>query len=159
MAHESRRGEYLVSDDLALIDFDVVHRVLTAIYWSVGIPRELVEKAARHSMAFGVYHAPVGDGGTRTEQVGYARVITDRATYAYLCDVFIVEAHRGRGLSTLMMEAILAHPELQGLRRFCLLTRDAQGLYERYGFRTHAPGATTYMEKLVRDIYLRENPS
>ena len=90
------------------------------------ITRDVVERAIRHSLCFGIYQ--------RDAQVGFARMITDHATYAYLADVFVVEAHRGRGLSKWMMECVLAHPDLQGLRRLTLATRDAHGLYARFGF-------------------------
>ena len=123
---EWRRGEYTVSDDRWRVDRDVVHRFLSESYWARGIPRHVVERAIRHSLCFGTYH---GDA-----QVGFARMITDHATYAYLADVFVIEAHRGRGLSKWMMECVLAHPELQGLRRVTLATRDAHGLYARFGF-------------------------
>ena len=125
-----RRGDHEISTDLARLDLDVVHGFLTTSYWSPGIPRDVVERAARHSLAFGVYD--VAGGASR--QVGYARVITDRATFAYLADVFVLESHRGRGLARWLMEVIVAHPELQGLRRWMLVTRDAHGLYERFGF-------------------------
>jgi GNAT superfamily N-acetyltransferase len=126
-----RRGAYEISTDVGRLDLDVVHGFLATSYWSPGIPREVVERAARHSLPFGVYEV---DGGGTARQVGYARVVTDRATFAYLADVFVLESHRGRGLARWLMEVILAHPELQGLRRWMLVTRDAHGLYERVGF-------------------------
>jgi GNAT superfamily N-acetyltransferase len=130
-----RRGAYEISTDFARLQLDVVHGFLTTSYWSAGIPRETVERAARHSLAFGVYEtAGDGEAGGAERQVGYARVITDRTTFAYLADVFVLESHRGRGLARWLMEVILAHPELQGLRRWMLVTRDAHGLYERVGF-------------------------
>lgn len=146
MTVEWRRGDYEVSSDPARLDLDVVHAYLTAAYWSEGIPRVVLEKALVHSVNFGVYRG--------REQVGFARVVTDRATYAYLADVFILQAHRGQGLSKWLMECILAHPELQGLRRWALVTRDAQGLYGRFGFGDPHP-ASTYMERVDRDIYRR----
>ena len=99
-------------------------------------------------MAFGIYDTSAGT----VQQIGIARIITDRATFAYLCDVFIDEAHLGRGLSKWLMEVILGYPELQGLRRFCLLTRDAQGLYTQFGFGAGS-NLTTYMERVDRDVY------
>ena len=108
------------------MDREVVHGFLTECYWAQGISREVVERSLRHSLCFGIYREGF--------QVGFARVITDRATFAYLADVFVVTAHRGRGLSKFLMECILSHPELQGLRRFLLGTRDAHGLYARFGF-------------------------
>jgi GNAT superfamily N-acetyltransferase len=120
------RDGYTVSDDRWRIDRDVVHGFLAESYWAAGITREVVERSVRHSLCFGIFH----DGG----QVGFARVVTDHATFAYLADVFVLPAHRGRGLAAWMMECILAHPDLQGLRRFLLATRDAHGLYSRFGF-------------------------
>jgi GNAT superfamily N-acetyltransferase len=141
---EWRRGDYDVSDDPARVDLDAVHGYLAASYWAAGIPRATLAKALAHSLNFGVYRGK--------EQVGFARVVSDRATYAYLADVFILQAHRGRGLSKWLMECILEHPELQGLRRWALVTRDAEGLYRRYGFGEAAPGAR-YMERVDRDVY------
>lgn len=117
---------YEVTSDIARFDVDAIHAALSQMYWSVGVPREIVERAMANSICFGV----LCDGA----QVAFARVITDRATFAYLADVYVLEAHRGRGLSKRMMEAIVSHPELQGLRRWLLATRDAHGLYEQFGF-------------------------
>jgi GNAT superfamily N-acetyltransferase len=125
-----------VSDDAGRLDFAVVHGYLTRSYWSPGVAREVVERAARGSLAFGLY-----DGAN---QIGYARVVTDRATFAYLADVFVLEAHRGRGLGVFLVEAVLAHPGLQGLRRWLLATRDAHALYARFGFGP-LPEPTRYM--------------
>ncbi len=109
------------------VDLDVVHRYLSEeSYWAKGITRELVERSIGHSLPFSAF-----DGDA---QVGFARVITDRTTFAYLADVFVLPSHRGRGIAKLLMEAILAHPELQGLRRWSLVTRDAQSLYAQFGF-------------------------
>ena len=118
---------YEISSDPARRDLDVVHRYLSEeSYWAGGIPRATVERAVAHSLCFGVY-APEG-------QVGFARVVSDRATVAYLADVFVLSAHRGRGLSKRLMAAVTAHPELQGLRRWMLATADAHGLYRQHGF-------------------------
>lgn len=117
---------YEVTSDVARFDIDAIHAALSQMYWSIGVPREIVERAMANSLCFGV----LCDGA----QVAFARVITDRATFAYLADVYVLEAHRGRGLSKRMMEAIVAHPELQGLRRWLLATRDAHGLYAQFGF-------------------------
>jgi GNAT superfamily N-acetyltransferase len=130
--HTWHRPPYAVSTDPARLDLDVVHAFLSASYWSPGVPREVVERAARNSLAFGVYH--LGEEGAAWAQVGYARAITDRATFAYLADVFVLPEYRGRGLAGFLMECITAHPELQGLRRWMLVTRDAHGLYEKFGF-------------------------
>src|SRR5687767_1347922 len=126
MKFERSQGEFTVSTDPKRIDLDLVHGFLTRCYWAAGIPREVVRRSIENCVCFGVY------GGGK--QVGFARVITDRATFAYLADVFVVESHRGRGLSKLMMQSIMAHPELQGLRRWSLVTRDAHGLYSAFGF-------------------------
>ena len=145
MSDTWRRGAHEISTDPARLDLDVVHGFLSTSYWSPGVPRETVERAARGSLAFGVYDV----SGDRSRQVGYARVITDRATFAYLADVFVLPEHRGQGLARWLVETIVAHPELQGLRRWMLVTRDAHGLYERVGF---APLATPerVMERVRR---------
>ena len=118
---------YEISTDAARLDLDALHAALRRMYWCEGIPRELLAKAIENSINFGVYTAT-------NELVAFARIITDRATFAYLGDVYVLENHRGRGLSKRLMEAVTAHPELQGLRRFLLVTRDAHGLYEQFGF-------------------------
>lgn len=119
---------YEISDDHARLELDVIHRYLSEeSYWAQGIPRALVERAVAQSLCFGVYAEGVG-------QVGFARVVSDRATFAYLADVFVLPAHRGRGLSKRLMAAVSAHPDLQGLRRWLLATADAHGLYRQHGF-------------------------
>jgi GNAT superfamily N-acetyltransferase len=120
------RGEYSISTEKHRLNVDTIHEFLTGSYWAAETTREIVERSLEHSLAFGVYH------GRR--QVGLARVITDYATFAYLTDVFILEEYRGRGLSRWLVEMIMQHPELQGLRRWMLLTRDAHGLYKKVGF-------------------------
>jgi GNAT superfamily N-acetyltransferase len=123
-----RESALVVSTDPDRLDRDLIHRFLSRdAYWSIGIPREVVERAIANSLSFGAYL-----GG---EQVGYARVVTDRATFAWLCDVFVVPEHRGSGVSKVLMDAVIAHPDLAGLRNFLLATRDAHRLYERYGFK------------------------
>jgi GNAT superfamily N-acetyltransferase len=148
MHHSARRDHYLISTDPALLDPVAAHAYLTRSYWSPGIPLETVRRAIQNSLAFGVYD----HSAPPPKQVGLARVITDRTTFAYLCDVYILEEHRRRGLSKWLMETILAHPDLQGLRRFCLLTRDAHGLYERFGFKP-MPDPTRYLERLNPKVY------
>ena len=138
MLHVWHRDGYTVSTDPARLDLDVIHGFLASSYWAAGIPREIVARSIAHSMPFGIYDADA--------QVGFARVITDRATFGYLGDVFVLEAHRGRGLSKWLMECILSHPELQSFRRWVLLTRDAHGLYQQFGF-TAVADATRYMER------------
>ena len=136
----------VVSTDPARLDLDVIHGFLKTAYWCENLPREVIERAIRNSLCFGVY-----DDG---RQVGFARVITDRATYAYLADVFVLETHRGRGLSQRLMQAIVAHPDLQGLRRWSLLTRDAHGLYAQFGFQPLSQ-PERHMERFDPDVYKR----
>jgi len=124
---EQRRGEFLLSTDPVRLDLDVIHGFLTTSYWAKGIPREIVARSIEHSLCFGVYD---GSGA----QVGFARVVSDFVTFAYLGDVFVQESHRGRGLGKWLMECIMQHPALQGLRRWILVTRDAHGLYSQFGF-------------------------
>ena len=124
--YETRQDEYLISTDPEKLDAVTIHAFLTTSYWSPGIPLPVVQKALAHSLCFGLYH--------QGKQVGLSRVVTDHATYAYLCDVYVLEAHRGKGLGHWMVECIMAHPELQNLRRFTLATRDAHRVYEAFGF-------------------------
>jgi GNAT superfamily N-acetyltransferase len=144
--HEWRNGEFLVSTNRELLDLDVIHGFLTACYWSEGIAREVVARSMEHSLCFGVY---AGD-----QQVGFARAITDFATYAYVADVFVLESSRGHGLGKWLMECIMQHPELQGLRRWNLVTRDAHGLYEKLGFGPPKK-PQNYMELHRPDVYQR----
>ena len=126
MDYAVTKDEYIISTDKNKIDTDYVHGFLTQSYWSPGVPRETVKKAMQNSLCFGVY-----DNG---RQIGYARMVTDTATFDYLADVFIVENYRGKGLGKWLVKVILAHPELQGLRRIILATRDAHSLYSQFGF-------------------------
>ena len=127
------------------VDLDVVHGWLSRhSYWAAGIPRAVVERAVANSLCF--------SGFVSGEQVAFARVVTDRATFAYLADVFVLDAWRGNGFSTRLMDAIVAHPDLQGLRRFMLATRDAHALYARYGFAGPSTPASL-MERYVPDVY------
>ena len=118
--------DFIVTSDPAAVDLDAVHAYLRTSYWAEDMPRDLLARAIANSIPFSV---KLG-----AEQVGFARVITDRATFAYLSDVYILEAYRGRGLARRLMDAVMSHPDLQGLRRFSLTTRDAEGLYRQYGF-------------------------
>jgi GNAT superfamily N-acetyltransferase len=136
---------YEISTDNARLDIDAMHAYLTRSYWSPGIPREIVERAARQSLCFGVYRSS-------GPQVGLARVVTDHATFAYLCDVYVLEEHRGRGLSKWLMDEVMAHPAMAGARRAMLGTRDAHGLYARHGFRA-PPDDGVLMQILRPDIY------
>lgn len=142
---EHQRGEFVISADPTRLELDVIHTFLTNCYWAKGVPRETVVRSIEHSLCFGIYH--VSDG-----QVGFARVISDFATIAYVGDVFVLESYRGRGLSTWMMECIMQHPDLQGLRRWILLTRDAHDLYAKFGF-TRLKSADRYMELHRPDVY------
>ncbi len=139
------RGDYELSTDPTRLQPAVVHDYLANYsYWAKGIPLEIVLHSIENSLCFGLYH-----GGN---QVGFARVITDQATFAYLADVFVLPEHRGRGLSKWLMESILGRPDLQGLRRWLLGTADAHGLYEQFGFTSlAAPGR--WMEIARPGIY------
>lgn len=121
------RNEYVADDDPSRIDVDVVHEFLHAAYWSAGIPRETVARSIANSLCVGVYAA---DG----RMVAFARAVTDRATFGYLADVFVVDSERGAGLGRFVVESMLAHPDVQGLRRWMLVTADAHELYRSYGF-------------------------
>ena len=144
-AVEHRRGEFLISTDHELLNLDVIHGFLTNCYWAKGTPRETVARSIQHSLCFGIYD---GSGA----QVGFARVVSDFATVAYLGDVFVLESHRGRGLSKWLMECIVQHPALQNLRRWILLTRDAHGLYSQFGF-TPVKAPERYMELHRPHVY------
>lgn len=140
------KGGYAISTDPDRLDFDVIHGFLSQSYWSPGIPRPMVERAAQNSLCFGVYR-----GG---EQVGYSRIITDYATFAYLADVFILTEHRGIELSKWMMATIKGHPSLQGIRRWLLFTADAHGLYAQFGFAAD-PGAAERLMTWRDPVYAK----
>jgi GNAT superfamily N-acetyltransferase len=144
---EQRRGEFSISTDPARLDLDVIHIFLTNCYWARGIPREVVERSIEQALCFGIYD---GSGA----QVGFARVISDFATIAYVGDVFVLESHRGRGLSKWLMECITQHPALQNLRRWILTTRDAHGLYAQFGF-APVKSPERYMERHDPNVYER----
>jgi GNAT superfamily N-acetyltransferase len=146
-AFERTRETFRITTDVASMDLDAIHAYLTRSYWSEGIPRALVAKAMAGSLCFGLL-----DGG---RQVGFARVITDAATYAYLCDVYVLEEYQGRGLGTWMMQELMTHPDLQGLRRFMLLKRDSHGLNEKYGF-TALANPSGHMEIARPGMYLQK---
>jgi GNAT superfamily N-acetyltransferase len=131
-AYEQRRAGFLISTDPDKLDLNVIHQFLAnESYWSPGIAREKIARYMQHSLCFGVYAC----GPDSEKQVGFARVISDFTTFAYVADVFILPSYRGQGLGKWLVEAMLAHPELQGLRRWTLDTRDAHGLYQQYGFK------------------------
>jgi GNAT superfamily N-acetyltransferase len=123
---QRRRDGYLISTDPARLDREVIWGFLRTTYWSPDIARDVVERGIENSLVFGLF-APAG------EQAGFARVVTDRARFAWLADVFVLDAHRGKGLGVWLVETVVGHPELAGLR-FVLATADAHGLYERFGF-------------------------
>jgi GNAT superfamily N-acetyltransferase len=125
--YEIRKNEYHITTDPSLLDIEMIHEFLSKrSYWAQNIPRVVVERSIANSLCFGLFQ--------NKEQVGFARVVTDKATFAYLADVFILEDYRGKGLARWLMETIQAHPELQGLRRWMLGTRDAHGFYEQFGW-------------------------
>lgn len=126
MEYTITENKFIISTDKSKIDLEFVHGFLSNSYWSPGVPMETVKKAMHGSLCFGVYE--------NDKQVGYARMVTDTATFAYLADVFIDENYRGKGLGKWLVKTILAHPDLQGLRRIMLATRDAHALYEQLGF-------------------------
>ncbi|MDQ0467975.1 GNAT family N-acetyltransferase [Labrys wisconsinensis] len=138
---------YEISTDPGRLDRDIIHRFLSEeSYWCPGIPRSVVETSIDHSLCFGIYH----DG----RLAGFARVVTDRATFALVADVFVLEPHRGKGLSKWLMHEVTQHPDLQGLRRLLLLTSDAHALYKQFGF-GEIGNAWRFMEILRPDVYKR----
>jgi N-acetylglutamate synthase-like GNAT family acetyltransferase len=139
-------GRFLISTDRAKLDLDVIHKFLADSYWAAGVPRATVSRSIENSLCFGVY-----DGA---DQVGFARIVSDFATFAYIADVFILEPYRDRGLGKELMASIMAHPDLQGLRRWSLATRDAHGLYAQYGF-TALENPSRMMEIANPDVYSR----
>lgn len=140
------KDDFTVVTDASGLDVAAIHRYLSRAYWSEGIPRHIVEKAIASSLCFGLLQG--------SNQIGFARVVTDRATYAYLCDVYVLEEFRGKGLGVWLMECVMSHPDLQGLRRFSLATRDAHGLYKKFGF-AELKKPQSQMEILCNDIYLQ----
>jgi GNAT superfamily N-acetyltransferase len=143
---EWHRGDYVISDDPARIDVATVHEWLsTDAYWSKGVPLDIVRRALANSIVFGIYRADV--------QVGFARVVSDKASFAWVADVYVSPNERGQGLGKWLMACIKEHPDLQGLRRWLLATSDAHGLYEQFGFVTSTTGRL--MEIVDMDIYIR----
>jgi GNAT superfamily N-acetyltransferase len=139
-SHEvARCGDFFISTDPALLDLALIHDFLSNYsYWARGRTQDVVQRSLDHSLCFGLYEGK--------QQVGLARVVTDQATFAWLCDVFVLEAYRRRGLSKWLLECVLGYPALQGLRRFLLGTRDAHALYARYGF-TPLADASRFLER------------
>jgi GNAT superfamily N-acetyltransferase len=141
------KPQYIISTDRSRFDVEMIYGFLTHSYWAEGVPRDVLQRSIDNAMCFGVF-----DGD---RQIGFARVITDCATYAYVGDVFILESHRGRGLSKLLMKAIMEHADLQGLRRWSLVTTDAHGLYQQFGF-TPLANPQRYMELANPDVYKKQ---
>jgi GNAT superfamily N-acetyltransferase len=141
---EWQREGYRISTDPDRLDRGVIHGFLRDSYWASGVPREVVDKAIRNSLPFGLYESDA--------LIGFARVVTDFATFAYVADVFVLPSHRGRGLAVWLMEVIRGHPELQGLRRWVLATRDAHALYRKTGF-VELAEPQRYMEIVDRNVY------
>jgi len=139
-------NEYTITDEHAALDMALIHDYLRGSYWAKGIPREIVTRAVENSLCFGLFH--------NGKQIGFGRVVTDRATFAYLADVFVIDSYRGRGLGKWLISCVLEHPELQGLRRWLLATLDAHGLYRQYGF-VPLLNPDRFMEINPPDIYLR----
>jgi GNAT superfamily N-acetyltransferase len=140
----ARRGEYTVTTDRHQLNIRAIHAYLTHSYWSPGVPIAVIERAVANSLCLGMHHAEA--------QMGFARVITDKSTFAYLADVYILEPHRGKGLSKWLLQVIREHEDLQGLRRFMLATRDAHDLYRQFGF-TELSDPSKLMEILDPDVY------
>lgn len=143
---EWRKDDYLLSMDKSKIDVAAVHRFLSHSYWAENIPLTVVQKSIDNSLCFAVYH--------NQGLIGFARVISDFATFAYLADVFILPEERGKGLSKWLMEVIMDHPQLSGLRRFTLATRDAHGLYAQFGF-TPFDKPDRWMQRHDPEVYKR----
>ena len=142
---EWKNGEFIIDNDKTKLQFDVIQRFLSEeSYWAKNRTPEQTRTAIEHSICFGLYH--------NDAQIGFARVVTDRAAFAYLGDVFVLDEYRGRGLGKWLMETIVAHPELQGLRRWVLATRDAHGLYEQFGFEP-LKFPDRWMERPAPDAY------
>ena len=142
------RGPYSITTDTRQLDIEAIHAFLSRSFWAEGIPKATVAKAIANSLCFGLF-----DGD---KQVGFARVVTDCATFAYLCDVYVLETHRGHGLGKWLIETVMAHPDLQGLRRFQLVTRDAHGLYSRHGFESPL-NPERHMEIFRHGMYLERS--
>ena len=138
------KGQYSISTNKEKLDIEYIHQFLSHSYWAENIPFEIVKRSVEGAICFGVYD--------NNKQIGFARVVTDRATFGYLADVFIDENYRGRGLSKWLMQVILSHPGLQGLRRILLATSDAHGLYTQYGF-TPLNNPERWMQVHNPDVY------
>lgn len=135
---------YQITTDINEMDFDVIHQFIANSYWAKEIPKSVMRKALENSLCFALFEDK--------NQIGFARMITDKATFAYLADVFILPDHQGNGLSRLLMDEIVKHPDLQGLRRVMLATRDAHGLYAKYGFE-NIKDSSMLMQMLSPGVY------
>jgi len=144
---------YRITTNKGEMDIDAIHHYLSQSYWAENVPKSVVATAVENSLCFAVL-VVAANGNER--QVGFARLITDYATFAYLADVYILEEHRGKGLSKKMMEQIIQHPQLQGLRRMMLATRDAHGLYEQFGF-TALNDEKMFMQLWKPDVYSQKS--
>ncbi len=142
-----QRGEYTISTDKTRLNIEVIHSFLDTSYWAAGRSVDTIRRSIEHSISFGIYHGEA--------QIGFARVITDYATFAWIADVFVLDPHRGKGLSKWLMEVIISHPELQGFRRWVLATKDAHELYRRFGF-TELTRPERWMER--HDPNTQESP-
>jgi GNAT superfamily N-acetyltransferase len=147
--YEVRDGMYYITTDVSKLDVNVIHQFLSQeSYWAKEIPKHVVEKAIANSLCFGLFY--------KDAQIGFARLVTDKATFVYLADVFILKEYRGKGLSRWLMQTIQSHPELQNLRRWLLTTKDAHGLYEQLGWqKPDADYAYRFMMRNNADIYKR----
>jgi GNAT superfamily N-acetyltransferase len=145
--YKTEKDGYMITTDDAAMDVEVIHRYLSVeSYWAKGIPTEVVKKSIANSLCFGVFY--------EGSQVGFARLVTDKATFAYLADVFILPAHRGKGLSKWLIQTMHAHPEVQTLRRWVLSTRDAHTLYEQFGWTRFTEDVSSrFMQKHNPDVY------
>ena len=138
-----------ISTDVSEMNFAMIHSFLSQSYWAKGIPEQVLFKALENSLCFGLF---IQEGTQNNKQIGFARMITDRSTFAYLADVFVLPDYRGQGLSKKLLDAVITHPDLQGLRRLMLATLDAHGIYEKYGF-TKLENPEIFMQKWNPDIY------
>ncbi len=155
--YEARDGDYYITTDISKLDVNVIHQYLSEeSYWAKNIPKHVVEKAIANSLCFGLFYN-AEHNNANLQQVGFARLVTDKATFAYLADVFVLPGHRGKGLSKWLMHIIQAHPELQNLRRWLLSTRDAHGLYTQSGW-TKVPDDYVYrfMMRHNPDVYKKQ---
>jgi GNAT superfamily N-acetyltransferase len=153
MNEDRQRGDYVISTDTSCLDIEFIHRWLShESYWATGRSLDVVRRSIENSLSFGVYQK---GGEVPMRQIGFGRVVTDYATFAWIADVFVLPEHRGKGLGRWLMEIMVSHPKLQGFRRWVLSTKDAQGLYEQYGFRPlHRP--ERWMER--PDPNMQESP-